>query len=84
MIARQRAPSAPLLLLALFALLSTSLRGASAFYDSGSPVVSLTAAKFDAKIKSGGVWLVEVRGVVCVQVFERWARAASRSIAHPP
>jgi hypothetical protein len=44
---------------ALLAVLSVS--GADAFYGSGSDVISLTANNFDSKIKSGGVWLVEVR-----------------------
>ena len=45
-------------LLLLLALMLAS--GASAFYDASSDVVSLTAANFESKIKSGGVWLVEV------------------------
>lgn len=35
-------------------------QGADAFYSTSSSVVSLTASNFDSKIKSGGVWLVEV------------------------
>jgi hypothetical protein len=35
------------------------LRSAAAFYQ-GTDVVTLTASNFDSKIKSGGVWLVEV------------------------
>lgn len=43
-----------------FALLClVQLRSAAAFYE-GTDVVTLTASNFDSKIKSGGVWLVEV------------------------
>jgi hypothetical protein len=55
------AASRQLLLLALCA--AAALSGADAFYSSSSGVVSLTASNFDSKIKSGGVWMVEV-GVV--------------------
>ena len=55
-----RSSAALLLLVALLA----GANGVSAFYDSSSSVVSLTAANFESKIKSGGVWLVEV--CVCV------------------
>lgn len=48
----------PLVGLIGLALLTT---GAAAIYDSSGPVVSLTAGNFEGKIKSGGVWLVEVR-----------------------
>jgi hypothetical protein len=33
----------------------------AALYSSSSPVISLTPSDFQKKIKSGGVWMVEVR-----------------------
>jgi hypothetical protein len=54
------ASSRQLLLLALCAAAAFS---ADAFYSSSSGVVSLTEDNFNSKIKSGGVWMVEV-GVV--------------------
>jgi hypothetical protein len=56
--------SRQLLLLALCAAAAFSApQAADAFYTSSSGVVSLTGDNFDSKIKSGGVWMVEV-GVV--------------------
>lgn len=55
------AASRQLLLLALCA--AAAFSGADAFYSSSSGVVSLTESNFNSKIKSGGVWMVEV-GVV--------------------
>lgn len=45
----------------LLAVLALLVGPAAAFY-AGSDVVTLTEANFQSKIKSGGVWLVEVRG----------------------
>jgi hypothetical protein len=49
--------------LLLLALCAAAAFSADAFYSSSSGVVSLTADNFNSKIKSGGVWMVEV-GVV--------------------
>jgi hypothetical protein len=43
----------------LLAILALLVAPAAAFY-AGSDVVTLTEANFQSKIKSGGVWLVEV------------------------
>lgn len=41
------------------AVIALQLHQAAAFYQ-GTDVVTLTASNFESKIKSGGVWLVEV------------------------
>jgi hypothetical protein len=57
--------------LLMIALLASSLAGAHAFY-AGSDVVTLTESNFNSKIKSGGVWVVEVS--VAAQKRRLWRR----------
>lgn len=48
-------------LIALLLALAAALPSATAMYSTSGPVKVLDASKFDKKVKSGGVWLVEVR-----------------------
>lgn len=59
-------------------LLAVCIAEVSAFYSSSGPVVSLTASNFESKIKSGGVWLVEVRE----SVLHMSVPAATCSLVH--